>query len=347
MSTLDIYHKKSRILLRFLKNARHIGIAKVTKIIKKRLYCKINDYPNSFIIESASICNLSCAICWAYKAKNFRKNNFIGYVDYKKILDDIENICSKILLGFCGEPMLNSDIYKMIEYANQKDMIVSIPTNGMLLTKENSIKLLESDPYEVVISLDAANPNTYESIRVGGDFYKVVDGVRYLTEEKRKRQLVTPIVILQMVLTKKNEGETKDFIKLAKDIQVDRVTIKSLFIDHHGDSDYIKKLTDEFFTPNYVSRYIENDKKGVLLKKTGVCPNNKSPVIASDGDVHVCCFDILGEYKQGNALNENFLNIWNKPGYKKFRKESMLRRKLPLCRTCSYLEVPEISISLK
>ena len=104
---------------------------------------------------------------------------------------------------------------------------------------------------------------------------------------------------------------------------------------------------DEFFTPSYVSRYVENAEKGVLLKKTGLCPNNKSPVITSDGDVHVCCFDILGEYKQGNALSEKFFTIWNKPGYKKFRKESMLRRQLPLCRTCIYPGAPEINIPLR
>lgn len=156
-----------------------------------------------------------------------------------------------------------------------------------------------------------------------------------------------PMIILQMVLTKKNMNEINEFIELGKMAQADGISIKSMFIDHHGDESYIRKLVDEYLPAHYISRYIREEDGSVILKKTGLCPNIKSPVIASDGNIHICCFDIFGEYKQGNAIDKNFCDIWRSDGYHRFRKEIMLNRKLPLCRVCVYSEVPEMNIWFK
>lgn len=344
MRKFRAYRGQTKILSQLIQFVRHVGIIKTARILKKRLYCKIKGYPNSFLFEAASRCNLECSMCWAYKVGEYRKNTFLSYDGYKKIIDNIEPFCSKIFFSFCGEPLLNKDIFKMIKYADQKNMAVGMSTNAMPLTKENTIRLLEAGLYEIVVSLDAADKQTYESMRVGGNFDEVVRKVRFLTEEKMKRRLIAPIVILQMILTKKNEDQIDKFMNLAKDINADRVTIKSLFIDHHGDEGYIKKLSNEFMVNHQVSRYSKNKSGGIALKNLGPCPNNRSPVISSDGDVYICCFDIFGEHRQGNAVEDNFCNIWNKQSYKKFREEVMLRRKLALCRVCVYSDVPEINV---
>jgi radical SAM protein with 4Fe4S-binding SPASM domain len=286
-------------------------------------------------------------MCWAYKAGAHRRKTFLAYEEYTKIIDDIEPFCSKIFFSFCGEPLLNRDIFRMIKYANEKNMIVGLSTNAMLLTKQNAIRLLEAAPYEVIISLDAADKMEYESMRVGGDFDEVINKVRFLTEEKKRRLIRAPSVIMQMILTKRNEDQIDDFINLSKDIDADSVVVKSLFIDHHGDPDYINKLSNEYLTDHYVSRYSRNNGGRIVLKEAGLCPNNSSPVISSDGEVYICCFDIFGEHRQGSMLNDTFCSIWNSHAYRKFREVDMLRRKLPLCRVCVYSNVPELNISLK
>lgn len=333
--------------LKKLEFFRHKGIIKSTAIVKKHIYSMIKGYPNSFMVEAASKCNLTCSMCWAYKASEYRTNTFLEYQDFKKIVDDISSFCSKLFFSFCGEPLLNRDIYDMIKYAERHNIIVGLSTNATLLTKNNVIKLLESNLDELVISLDAANRSTYESMRVGGDFEKVISGVEFLINEKNRRRLSIPKVILQTILTQKNEAEVNEFIRLAKDIRADAVTVKSLFIDHHGDNNYRKTLINEYLVENHnVSRYNKCKDDQVKLKKMGTCPNNKSPVINSDGDVCICCFDIFGEYKQGNALKENFLDIWDRRDYKEFRDDIMQNRKLPICQFCVYSDVPEINIPL-
>lgn len=343
---ISFYTKKGKALLHLLQYARHVGIFKTANVLKKRLYCKVSGYPNSFMFEAASRCNLRCSMCWAYRADEHRRSNFLKYEEYKKIIDDIEGYCSKVFFSFCGEPLMNKDIYRMIGYANDKDMVVGLSTNANLLTENNVVRLLESRPYEMVVSLDSADKGTYEKMRVGGDFDKVISGVRFLTSEKKRRRLATPRVILQMILTKHNEDGVDEFIRLGKVLQADRVVIKSLFIDSHGDNGYIKRLADEFVTSQPVSRYSSVDEKGAVLKKAGACPNTASPVIASDGDVYICCFDIFGEHRRGNAVKDNFGSIWKSQAYARFRKETMHGRKLPICRSCGYEDVPEINIPL-
>ncbi|MEW6409350.1 MAG: radical SAM protein [Nitrospirota bacterium] len=345
---MGIIAGKFRRLAQLIRYSRTRGPLKVARIIKKSFYCKVSGYPNSLMIEAASKCNLSCAMCWAYKAYERRRNNFLSYTEYKKIIDDIEFFCSKIFFSFCGEPLLNKDIYKMIEYANQKNILVGLSTNAMLLTEENAIKLLEAKPAEVIISLDATNKDIYEAMRIGGDFDTALQRAKFLAEEKKRRKQNTPEVILQMVVTKKNESEIDEFIKLSEAISADGVCIKSMFIDHHGDESYRRKLIDEYLPVTHdICRYTKCEDGSVILKKTGLCPNINSPVIASDGNVHICCFDILGEYKQGNAIEENFCDIWHRNDYVQFRNNIMLNRKLPLCQVCVYSDVPEVNICCK
>ncbi|RJQ40920.1 MAG: radical SAM protein [Dehalococcoidia bacterium] len=326
---------------------RRKGIIKSVAIAKKHIFSMIKGYPNSIMVEASSKCNLTCSMCWAYRASEYRKNTFLNIQDFKKIINDLSPFCSKLFFSFCGEPLMNNDIYDMIKYSEKRNMIVGLSTNATLLTKSNAIKLLESHLDELVVSLDAASKKTYDSMRVGGDFDKVISGVEFLINEKKRRRLSSPKVILQMILTQKNEAEVNEFIRLARELRADAVTIKSLFIDHHGDNDYQKILADEYLVANHiVSRYDKWQGDQVKLKKMGTCPNNKSPIINSDGDVCVCCFDIFGEYKQGNTLKEHFLDIWNRSDYQKFRDDTMLNRKLPICQFCVYSDVPEINIPL-
>jgi radical SAM protein with 4Fe4S-binding SPASM domain len=283
-------------------------------------------------------------MCWGVKAREHRKNNLLDFQQFKKIVDDVSFFCSRIFLNFCGEPLINKDIFNMIEYAEKKNIITLISTNSLFLTKTNVSKLLEVFPNYLTISLDAATKNTYESMRTGGNFETALKGIQTLVEEREKKKSINPIIDLQMILTKKNANEIEEFILLGNKLHVDLVSIKSLYIDHQANQDYIKKLTDEYFIPHAISRYNKKADGTLVLKKGGVCPHIKTPVIASDGDVYICCFDVFGNYKQSNALDKNFCEIWNDHDFKQFRKHIMAKRKLDICKYCSYTNMPRKTV---
>jgi radical SAM protein with 4Fe4S-binding SPASM domain len=324
---------------------RYLGPLKTLRMMVKLSRYSATGLPRSLLVEAASKCNLECAMCWAYKASASRKNHFLDYSSYTKLVDEVSPFCAMIFFSFCGEPLLNPHLCDMIQYARAKGIIVGLSTNAITLTPQKIVDLIDAMPYEMVISIDSPSRESYELMRVGGNFDRLLENARALIAEKRRRGMSYPKIIFQMILTQKNQHQVHEFIELANNVGADRVTIKSLFIDHHGDRVYIERLLNEFLIDHTVSRYVKIGRVAVL-KKLGPCPNFRSPVISSDGDVYICCFDIYGEYRKGNVVSDGFCRTWKSPEYAQFREKVMNTRSLPICRSCAYSDIPEISISL-
>ena len=105
-------------------------------------------------IRVTSYCNMKCPHCFAQEQKmTMLLDNFKKAVD---IL--VENELYKITITG-GEPFLNVDLLKMIEYVKSKELVVSLHTNGSLISDE-SVKVLK----EVLDEIET-DDNIIESIR--------------------------------------------------------------------------------------------------------------------------------------------------------------------------------------
>ncbi len=71
-----------------------------------------------------------------------------------------------------------------------KDISTTVSTNGHFLSEENAEKLVESGLKKLIISLDGMDQATYSLYRINGDFNKVIDGIKNVSEAK-KRILIT------------------------------------------------------------------------------------------------------------------------------------------------------------
>ena len=330
----------------FHKNKLFQSFAKVSKRNFRRylsfrlhqLFQRLNKYPNDIVVETASVCNLNCTICRSVKADLGRKKRFMSLALFKKIVDDIAPICNTVGVSYCGEPLLNKDIFTMIRYASDKRMCVSMLTNGVLLNAEARKGLLDSSLNFMAISMDGASKHTYESIRIGASFETLVENIRLFVKERNDKRLPYPSIDLQMVVTQKNIHEVDAFEKLARDLGVERAYLKSLHIDRSKeDVDYVKNLEKDYFVNSTTlpTRYMVNKHGHLELKDKGLCPLKvRTPVITTDGDVLPCCFDIFSEHVLGNVTNQRFLDIWNSGKYIDFRRDLAMHRKLPMCANC-------------
>lgn len=316
------------------------GIIGTGMNIFKKIYCRIFDYPNVINFEPASVCNLKCSMCWAFRASEGREKHFMTLSEFSKVIDETSLFCSSIFFNFCGEPLLNKEICDMIKYAKGKRIYTELSTNAVLLDDNIISAIIGSGLDNMIISLDAVNIESYNSMRVGGDYQKVQENIKKLVEAKRLRKLSKPRLTVQMILSKQNRDFKSKFISTAESMNADIASIKSLYIDHQGGQDYVNKLKDEHFIDDVISRY--NIVDGTfILKETGKCPNRRAPVVASDGNIHICCFDIYGKIKVGNAFREGFMNVWKSKGHKKIRQEKMDKRAFPECAYCAYKNLPQ------
>ncbi|MBI4690942.1 MAG: SPASM domain-containing protein, partial [Nitrospirae bacterium] len=102
----------------------------------------------------------------------------------------------------------------MIAYAKSKGLTdVVLNSNANLLDSDAAKRLIESGLDAIYIGIDAFRPETYEKVRVGGNYERTVNNVINLLGLKKEMNSEHPRVFVQFVEMDINAGEKGDFIK--------------------------------------------------------------------------------------------------------------------------------------
>ena len=268
--------------------------------------------------------------------------------NFKKIIETDGNIIKNIDFNFAGEPTLNADIFKMVKIATQKGISVLISTNTTLLQNFNLSEIFESGLNNLIVCLDGSTSEVYLQHRQGGDFELVKENIKRICEQKAKRQSKLPAINLQFVVTKNNEAQIPDMIKLAKDLGVDALSLKTLSLGSFVDLEKKLQLAKEFLPSDKgYSRFDIKDDQLVLKSRPKFCSWLRQTVIFWNGDVTMCCYDYNGDMVVGNVFADGGLKkVLKSTKYKKYRKLA-IKRQLKLCQNCNLTSDYGKTIKLK
>jgi radical SAM protein with 4Fe4S-binding SPASM domain len=139
-------------------------------------------------------CNMRCAHCYVSPQKaapeSAQKELSTGQI--VSLLDDIARAGCLYLLITGGEPLLRRDFQNIYRHAKQNGLLVTVFTNGTLVT-EDIVELFSALPPIVVeISLYGATPEVHEKITgVKGSFTKCISGIESLLDRKIQVRLKT------------------------------------------------------------------------------------------------------------------------------------------------------------
>src|SRR3989338_1376887 len=99
-------------------------------------------------------CNLTCRHCYYNTGLEKR---IIGNLDFSKALELIDDFPKhfKEIVFTGGETLLYQHIFELAQYCKNKKLRVSVFTNGVLLNKINSKKLVDIGIDSISISLDS------------------------------------------------------------------------------------------------------------------------------------------------------------------------------------------------
>lgn len=159
---------------------------------------------NQLIIDVTTDCMLRCVHC----SQSVHKYNkvMLDMGVYRKVIDEISHLSIKpkhIRMAAVGEPLLHPNLYNMITYAvNNTKSKVTLTTNGMLLHPG----IIHTGLAMIDISIDAASEATYNKIRRGGDYNKVVSNVNAVIQNKGDTK-----VYVSFVLQPSNKHEEQAF----------------------------------------------------------------------------------------------------------------------------------------
>ena len=170
--------------------------------------------PVSGTIDLTHRCNLRCIHC--YLGSNARAT-MQKEMDTGMILTVIDEICEAgclYLLFTGGEPLLREDFPEIYQHAKYKGMIITVFTNGTLITDKILDLFDDLPPYRVEISLYGATASTYEKISgVTGSYEKCINGINRLLSRKIH-------VSLKTILMTANSHEFFDIKNIAQELGV-------------------------------------------------------------------------------------------------------------------------------
>lgn len=179
-------------------------------------------------------CTLSCKMCLTHSPLipdnpyKYQGAKMLSFEMFKEAIDKFKRATTCAFIGN-GEPLLNPDIFRMIEYASkERRMYTGLCTNGTLLS-EYVDRIITSPLEHISISINAHTSSTYHHITGMGEdtFEKIVKGSRELIT-KRNLTNKNLKIAFSFILDRKTVKYAQDMINFAAEAGVDEVALNSI-----------------------------------------------------------------------------------------------------------------------
>jgi len=278
-------------------------------------------------IDTTNKCNHNCAFCAGNRTKNIAE---LDLSFLKKIINQISPFCKGLVFTGGGEPLVNKDTIKAIEYAKSKKIDVALITNGNLITDKNAKIILKNCTW-IRISVDGVSSKEYsKNRRISKDsFNLLLKNIQLLV--KYKKQLKSKCTIgVGYLINKKNKKNILKFTEMFKKIKVDYVQFRpyhyhEVNIDKEINSS--KKLETKNFkvmSTNHRFKKVEGNFKKCFRDEF-------TTVIAADGKMYPCCFTRgIKDFEIGDLNKKSFNQIWTSKKRKKINNNKLLNPKCPI-----------------
>jgi MoaA/NifB/PqqE/SkfB family radical SAM enzyme len=125
-------------------------------------------------------CNLACLHCIEESGPGKAFHDELDDEGVFRFLGQVMDLEVPYLSFSGGEPMVHPRFFDMVEYVCGRNGQLKIETNGHYLEPENCARLRELGVKAVQVSLDGATRETFNRMRVRGDFDRALEGVRNL-----------------------------------------------------------------------------------------------------------------------------------------------------------------------
>jgi radical SAM protein with 4Fe4S-binding SPASM domain len=287
-------------------------------------------FPKYFEVETIRACNARCSMCTIYEWDN--KNNRMEDSLFSKILDEIQGYGSwidRFCLSRNGEPLLDKGIVDKVRSLKKIGIRnVSFSTNASLLDEKLSKELIEAGLDDIRFSIDGAKKETFEKIRRGLNFEKVVYNCqRFL--ELRNEMGEKPLVQIRMTLQEENAHEEEALYKFWSERigENDIIAAKPM----HNWGNQLKEYRSEFDGDNEAEKY----------KMTPCVSLWSTMIIHFDGKVPLCGCDYNNKILLGDVNNSSINAIWNSERFNELRdKHSEGKRyEINLCNSCNIWDI--------
>lgn len=295
--------------------------------------------PVHLTIEPTNACNLRCPVCETGNGTMARKTGLVSFEKYRALIDQVAPHTAVLMFYFMGEPFLNKHAYEMIRYARDKGLWVETCSNGDYV---DAAGIIYSDVNEISFQIGGMTQETHEKYRVRGNLERVQQNLMELLDLRRRTPNSSVRVNVGFVVMRHNEHEVPEFLRWAKEIQVDTANVIDPCVRTVKEGERLLPSDRRYWFYDE-----EAFRRGVLKPKH--LPDNEctwiwnSVVVAWDGSVVPCCRDPNGRHVMGNVFDTPLSDIWNGPEMRAFRQRIITNQgDVDICKLCSGYGVPQL-----
>lgn len=275
--------------------------------------------PKVLYIETTNLCNAKCIMC--PHEKLYRKPEYMNDAIFEKSMKEIEKISlsgAQIFLHKEGEPLMDGQIMDRLRVAASKfakDNEVGISTNGMLFTPDMADKFIETGANLIFFSVDGAEKEEYERIRVNLKYEVVEENILYFLKRCKNEKL--NIRVVMQMLIEGDDNESDKFIEKWKEYPCEF---------------YIKEMH------SYLDGGHSSQTKCISDSQINICDDPfRLIVIYTNGSVGLCCWDYNNEYSVGSIVDCSLLELFNSEKAEKLRNAITSRncKEIVPCNRCA------------
>lgn len=281
---------------------------------------EFHPFPRVVNLVLTNLCNLSCVMC-PYHSPRYEKGEFFKRAKYmsdaifEQVAREAAAHRATLKLGQLEEVLIHPRLIPWIEQARDLGVpSVHITTNGTLLTPDKSEALMKAGLTTIYVSLDAATPETYQTVRGWkGGLEKVWENIDALIENRDRFAPETGIHT-SFILQPEAAHERDAFVEMWRERGIDGVIVYQLSEHYNeGKTDFKTK----FFDPTPPER---RHACSSVWEEIYVYPL---------GEVSMCCNTMIlvprhGVISMGNVTKRPLEEIWLGAQYRDLRRRLLL-----------------------
>jgi MoaA/NifB/PqqE/SkfB family radical SAM enzyme len=286
--------------------------------------------PASVQIQTIDRCNAACIMCPYSSMGKTSPANLMDDALYIEILEELRRAGTvrNLALMLQNEPLLDRRFSDRVQIARKllgRRVFIRTVTNGEPLTKSMINCLGASDIDHVSVSIDAIRKDTFERIRYGLNYRRVVENTLLLSERLGRHR-----VSVRFLRQRENAEEEQDFSRFWQSRGV-----RVRFIEPTNRAGSLKSY-ERVKKPH--PRLWKKLAYPVLNRFVPACPYPFTSInIFSDGRAILCCNDWGPRDTVGDLSRKPLKDVWNGDKINHYRHLLWMRQaeESLVCADCS------------
>lgn len=285
-------------------------------------------FPLQLDFELNYSCNLRCPMCtWSVETTSgLGKKGWFPLEKFQGIVrDGIPRGLRALDMSFVNEPLIRSDLPEFIAFACEHGIVdVGFNTNGTLLTADLGRRLIRSGLTRLQFSVDAFSAATYDKVRTGGDYQRVMRNILEFLQMRRDLGTEVPLVAVSFVKQRDNIGELQAFVEFWEP-KVDYLLIREYLAPVLPESEHFDEKSRLFSEARHFAGEFRCTKPWQRM------------IVRYDGTLLPCC-TFHGVYlPMGNVFEQPIDQVWLSPQMRELRRMHKAGEfyQNPVCKACA------------